>query len=194
VLFILTQRWFGQIPLEKRLRKHFKTILVVLILLVAIASLFIHPFGNVKTVSRSSNRQLLSGTQIDPAVFNIMQRSCQNCHSEETAWPWYSYIAPVSWLVEQDVRDGRSHFNMSRWSEYNRDDRIQILSGIGTRVRNKSMPLPKYLLLHRDAKLNDAEIDLVYQWTRAERKRLKSGAGSTQQSAPRQVKTSLATN
>lgn len=174
MLFILTQRWFGQIPLEKRLRKHFKTILVVLILLVAIASLFIHPFGNVKTVSRSSNRQLLSGAQIDPAVFNIMQRSCQNCHSEETAWPWYSYIAPVSWLVEQDVRDGRSHFNMSRWSEYNRDDRIQILSGIGTRVRNKSMPLPKYLLLHRDAKLNDAEIDLVYQWTRAERKRLKA--------------------
>ncbi len=89
-------------------------------------------------------------------------------------WPWYSYIAPVSWLVEQDVRDGRSHFNMSRWSEYNRDDRIQLLSGIGTRVRNKSMPLPKYLLMHRDAKLNDAEIDLVYQWARAERKRLKA--------------------
>ena len=57
------------------------------------------------------------------------------------------------------------------------DDRIQILSGISTMVRNKSMPLPKYLLLHRDAKLSDADIDLIYQWARSERKRLKAEQG-----------------
>jgi hypothetical protein len=165
------------------LRKYFKIILGALILLVAIASIFIHPFGNPKTVSRTSNRQLLSGAQVDPAVFSILQRSCQNCHSEETAWPWYSYVAPASWMVEKDVRDARSHFNMSRWSEYNLDDRIQIIFAIGTRVRNKSMPLPRYLVLHHDAKLSDAEIDLVYQWARSERKRLKADQGSAQQSA-----------
>ena len=159
------------------MRKHFKATLVALILLIAIASIFIHPFGNVKAISRPSTRQLFSGAQIEPAVFSIMQRSCQNCHSEETVWPWYSYISPVSWLVEKDVRDGRSHFNMSRWNEYNMDDRIQILAGISTMVRNKNMPLPKYLLLHRDAKLSDADIDLVYQWGRAERKRLKAEQG-----------------
>jgi hypothetical protein len=159
------------------LRKRFKAILVTLFLLIAVASIFIHPFGNVKAISRPSSRQLFSGAQTDPAVFSIMRRSCQNCHSEETAWPWYSYVAPVSWLVEEDVRDGRSHFNMSRWGEYNMDDRIQILTGISTMVRNKSMPLPKYLLLHRDAKLSDAEIDLIYQWAHSERKRLKAEQG-----------------
>jgi hypothetical protein len=155
------------------LKKRFKAILTILVLLIAVASVF-HPFGNVKAISRPSDRLLFSGAQIEPPVFRIMQRSCQNCHSEETVWPWYSYAAPVSWLVEKDVRDGRSHFNMSRWGEYNMDDRIQILSGISTMVRNKSMPLPQYLLLHRDAKLSDADIELVYQWAHTERKRLKA--------------------
>lgn len=80
-------------------------------------------------------------------------------------------------MVEKDVHDARSHFNMSRWSEYNMDDRIQIVAGIATMVRNKSMPLPRYLLIHRDARLSDADIDLVYQWARAERKRLKAEQG-----------------
>ena len=80
-------------------------------------------------------------------------------------------------MVEKDVRDARSHFNMSRWSEYNMDDRIQIVAGIATMVRNKNMPLPRYLLMHRDARLSDADIDLVYQWARAERKRLKAEQG-----------------
>jgi hypothetical protein len=159
------------------LRKRFKTIFLVSILLIAVASFAIHPFGNIKTAPRPSNRQLFSGAQIEPPVLSIMQRSCQNCHSVETTWPWYSYVAPVSWLVEKDVRDGRKHFNMSRWSEYTADDRIEILSGIATQVHNKDMPLPQYVLMHRDAKLSDADIDAIYQWARNERKRLKAEQG-----------------
>ncbi len=159
------------------MRKKFKTIVLVLVLLVAVASFAIHPFGKIKAPSALSNQQLLTGAQIDPPVFSILQRSCQNCHSEQTTWPWYSYVAPVSWMVEKDVRDGRSHFNMSRWSEYNTDDRIQILAGIATNVKNKDMPLPQYVLMHRDARLSDGDIDMVYQWARAERKRLKAEQG-----------------
>jgi len=158
------------------LKKYFTIILGSLLLLVVISS-FIHPFGNVKAIPKPSGKPLFSGAQIESPVFDIMRRSCQNCHSEQTLWPWYSYVAPVSWLVEEDVRDGRSHFNMSRWDEYNLDDRIQILFAISNRVRSKSMPLPKYLLLHHDAKLSDADIELVYQWARAERKRLKAEQG-----------------
>jgi hypothetical protein len=159
------------------LRKHFKAILLVSILLIAVASFAVHPFGNLKAAPKPSNRQLFSGAQIETPVLSIMQRSCQNCHSEETTWPWYSYVAPVSWLVEKDVRDGRHHFNMSHWSEYNLDDRIQILSGIATQVHNKEMPLPQYVLMHRDAKLSDSDIDAIYQWARNERKRLKAEQG-----------------
>ena len=59
------------------------------------------------------------------------------------------------------------------------DDRIQIVAGIATMVRNKSMPIPRYLLMHRDARLSDTEIDFVYQWARAERKRLKAEQAQT---------------
>lgn len=82
----------------------------------------------------------------------------------------------MSWLIENDVQGGRTHWNMSKWEQYSIDDREHILSQIGPMVRNKQMPLPQYLFLHPEAKLSDADVDLLYQWSRTERKRLKSSA------------------
>jgi len=75
----------------------------------AVASAFIHPFG-LKT---NSAGPLLSGADVDPAVVRILEKSCQNCYSERTEWPWYSYVAPMSWLIEKDVHEARSHLNLS---------------------------------------------------------------------------------
>ena len=108
-----------------------------------------------------------------------MQRSCQNCHSEQTAWPLYSRVAPISWLIEKDVAEGRSQWNMSKWELYSIDEREDILSRIGSMVRNRKMPLPKYILLHPEAKLSDADVETLYQWSRRERKRLKADVNST---------------
>src|SRR5579862_8383683 len=83
---------------------------------VVLASTLVHPSGPVKAV-RSDN-PLLAGANIDPGVLEVLQRACQNCHSEKTEWPWYSHIAPMSWLVEGDVNQARSHMNLSHWSEY----------------------------------------------------------------------------
>lgn len=118
----------------------------------------------------------MSGAQIDPAVLSVMQKSCMDCHSEQTTWPWYSYVAPMSMLVESDVSEGRGHFDMSRWDEYDQDRREEILGEIASMVRNKKMPLPQYTLMHSDAKLNAAGTDLIYQWAHAERKRMKEQA------------------
>src|SRR6266852_9179455 len=81
-----------------------------------IASLFLHPYGSVKAAE--SIKPLLAGAGVDPIVFAVVERSCQNCHSEKTEWPWYSYVAPVSWLMEKDVHDARSHMNLTLWNEY----------------------------------------------------------------------------
>ena len=81
---------------------------------LAVAAAFIHPLG-LKT---NWARPLFSGADVDPAVARILEKSCQNCHSERTEWPWYSYVAPMSWLIEKDVREARSHLNLSRWDEY----------------------------------------------------------------------------
>jgi cytochrome c len=138
----------------------------------ALPLFFIHPFGRVKAAN--SPRPIFSGAQIEAPVLNVIQRSCQSCHSEQTPWPWYSYIPPASWMVERDVHDGRELFNMSRWDEYSQEKRIQILGEISVTIRNKQMPLPRYTLLHSEAKLSDADISLVDHWSHMERKRLKS--------------------
>lgn len=145
----------------------------ILVLLFLLA--FVHPFGNARVAD--PGRQLMTSAQIGTPVLDVLQRSCQNCHSERTTWPAYSHMAPVSWLIEKDVQDGRSHWNMSKWDQYSLEDREHILSEIGPMVRNKQMPLPKYLFLHPEAKLSAADAELLYQWSRQERKRLKSDTG-----------------
>ena len=133
---------------------------------------FVHPFGNARVADPTRN--LMSSAEIGAPVLDALQRSCQDCHSERTSWPAYSHIAPISWLLEKDVQDGRSHWNMSKWDQYSIEHREHVLSEIGPVVRNRKMPLPKYVFLHPEAKLSDAELELVYQWSKQEKQRLKS--------------------
>ena len=100
---------------------------------LGLASLLIHPFGAVK--ARASVDPLLAGADVDPAIVQIIERSCQNCHSEKTQWPWYSYVPPASWLVESDVHDARRHMNLSRWGEYSLEKKRELLTELAAAVR-----------------------------------------------------------
>jgi hypothetical protein len=152
-------------------QKHLLAIVFGLVCATGLASMA-HPFGRVK--GRPSPAPLLAGAAAESQVMGIVSRSCQNCHSEKTEWPLYSYIAPMSWMIEKDVHDARSHMNLSRWRDYDPDQRQQILSEIGSLVRNHGMPPQRYLMLHPEARLSGLEVDRLYQWTRSERKRLKA--------------------
>ena len=79
-------------------------------------------------------------------------RACRDCHSNETVWPWYSYVAPVSWLVSSDVNEGREHLNVSDWDrpDQHGDEAAEM-------VREGDMPLWFYLPLHARARLSPAE-------------------------------------
>jgi cytochrome c len=134
------------------------------------ACALIHPFGRVKT--QSSPAPLFANTDALDPVVRIVNRSCRNCHSEQTHWPWYSYIAPMSWMIEKDVHDARLHMNLSRWQEYPADKQVEILARLGSEVRNHRMPLPRYQSLHPEAALSDADIRQLYDWTRKQRRRL----------------------
>jgi cytochrome c len=131
---------------------------------------FVHPFGRVR--SANSAGPLLAGASVPAPVMGIFLRSCQNCHSEKTAWPVYSYVAPMSWMIERDVSEARAHMNLSRWAEYDSERRREILTEMGSLVRNYQMPPGRYLLLHPDARLSDADVKLLYEWARSERKRV----------------------
>jgi hypothetical protein len=110
---------------------------------------------------------------LDPRIRELLERSCKNCHSEKTEWPWYSYVAPMSWMIESDVSRGRSHMNLTRWNEYSLEERGNLLSQISVMVRNRAMPLPKYLMLHPEARISDQEIAQLNEWARTERSRMK---------------------
>ena len=87
-----------------------------------------------------------------PEVRDLAQRACFDCHSNETKWPWYSHVAPVSWLVQRDVEKGRHEMNFSEW------DRPQDEAHEAAEmVREGKMPLSYYLPTHPDAKLTPAE-------------------------------------
>lgn len=146
--------------------------------LLGFASSFVHPFGDVK--GQHSPAPLFAGAETNPAVTRMVERSCQNCHSERTEWPWYSYVAPFSYLIEKDVAHGRSHMNLSRWSTYTEDEQTELLTRLRVEVRNHRMPLPQYLVLHPGAKLSDSEAAQLYEWVRSERGRVRKNARSKQ--------------
>lgn len=108
-------------------------------------------------------------------VRTIITRACYDCHSNETKWPWYSNVAPVSWLVAADVVDGRKHLNFSEWGTLKPGRVIKKLSEIEGEVTDNSMPLPKYLKLHPEAVLTDADKDVLTKWAIEEGRRLGGG-------------------
>jgi hypothetical protein len=109
------------------------------------------------------SRTLGARVAVPPAAAAVLNRACRDCHSHETRWPWYSNVAPVSWLVIDDVNHGRSHFNYSDWAKYDADEATRLLKKACELARSGEMPLPVYLPMHSDARLSQADIDAICQ-------------------------------
>jgi Haem-binding domain len=146
--------------------------------IVAVGGSLIHPFGPLSGAEKSQT--IINEAQIDSETLALVQRACQNCHSQQTVWPWYSHIAPASWMLARDVQQARSHMNLSQWQDYSLDDRLRLLSEIGSAVRNGEMPVQRYLWLHPEARLTDVERQQIYRWTKRERSRLTESSVSRQ--------------
>jgi hypothetical protein len=100
-----------------------------------------------------------------PEVMTILQKSCFDCHSNETKWPFYSFNAPFSWLVSRDVIEGRKHLNFSEWGKMPVDKQERKKKHIQDEVDEGGMPLPVYLLMHSDAKLTESDKQIIKNWT-----------------------------
>ena len=95
----------------------------------------------------------------------VLKKSCYDCHSNETVWPWYSYVAPVSWLVADDVHEGRKHLNFSNWQNIEVRKVSKAKQEIWEMVSEGEMPLSKYVLLHPEAKLSEKDKQIIKDWT-----------------------------
>ena len=100
-------------------------------------------------------------------VSEILKRSCYDCHSNESEWPWYSRVAPASWLVVSDVNEAREHMNFSEWNKYSQEKKEEKIEEIWEEVESGEMPLWFYVPLHPEAKLSAADKELIHKWTAA---------------------------
>jgi hypothetical protein len=111
--------------------------------------------------STDPTRSIWWNQRVDPRVGDILRRSCANCDSDETEWPWYSKISPVSWWVARHVENGREKLNLSDWSTASQDEIEEIYDS----VAKKKMPLASFCLMHPEARLSKADQDLLLAWT-----------------------------
>lgn len=141
----------------KRLLKRVLTGLAILVMLAFIAIQFV-------PVERT-NPPATAPLKDPPQVLAVLRQSCYDCHSNETRWPWYSQIAPVSWLVAKDAREGRERLNFSHWENYSAEELSALTAEIAEQTQKGGMPLPIYLLMHPQAKLKPEDLSIIKEWT-----------------------------
>ena len=101
------------------------------------------------------------------AIASILKRSCYDCHSNETEWPWYSRVAPVAFLIARDVHEGRRHLNFSTWTQYSQARQAKAVKEIGEQVAKGEMPMGIYLPMHPHARLSDADKAAIDAWVKS---------------------------
>lgn len=117
---------------------------------------------------KRDNPPVTSEVDAPPDVKAILERSCYDCHSNRTRWPWYSRVAPVSWLVAWDVRRGRDELNFTEWPAFDFEEQEDHLDRAAKMVDRQKMPLPIYVLMHGDARLSVEQRRRLVNWARGE--------------------------
>lgn len=102
----------------------------------------------------------------NPQVRQVLVNSCYDCHSNETKWPWYSYVAPTSWLVASDVEEGRDHLNFSNWELLSKEKRNVARDEIVEHIDKGEMPPEMYLFMHPEATPSEADKQVIRNWAK----------------------------
>ena len=117
----------------------------------------------------------LTATKAPADVAAMFRAACYDCHSNQTRWPWYSYVAPMSWQIAQDVNHGRKHVNLSEWPANPDVDRKKI-EDMSDEIDDGDMPLGKYTMIHKDARLTSDQRSQLIKWLDAQAAALKAQA------------------
>lgn len=144
------------------MRSWVKKALYVIVLVLLVAQLF-PPSRTNPPVDPS--RTIHTVFTIEPPVASALTRACNDCHSNQTVWPWYSKVAPASWLVVSDVKRGRAALNFSDWKSLSSEKQHELPSEICKEVMDRDMPTEEYLLMHPQARLTRTEINSICKWT-----------------------------
>ncbi len=146
--------------------------------LCVIVALFLFVMFGLPLPATAPQRPLLAGAEVPPQVRSVLERSCQDCHSYNTTWPWYARIAPLRWYVTRDVDKARRALNLSEWETYSSAEKHRLLTRMADLSRLHQMPPPAYIFGHREVVEHHAERVALEEWAKQEAGRLAGGAGS----------------
>jgi hypothetical protein len=138
--------------------------IIWIVLIAAVVLIQVIPSGRPE-VNLVNPDDLMVNNQLPDSVQQLLKNACYDCHSHESKYPWYAYVAPVSWLVVRDISTGREHLNFSAWESYSKMDKAKLLGEIGEEVEEGNMPMPIYILMHPEAKLTMKQRELLVNWT-----------------------------
>lgn len=149
-----------------------KTIKIAAIVIV-ISLVVIQFFQIDKSSSAVVQAETLeAAVSVPPDIKLILGRSCNDCHSNTTVYPWYSNIQPAGWFLKSHIDDGKRHLNFSVFNTYAEKKKAHKLEEICEMVESKQMPLPSYLWIHRDAVLKDPEARALCDWANQEKAKI----------------------
>jgi hypothetical protein len=141
----------------------FKRIVLALIVFLAVSQIIRPSRANPPI---DPKREIHAVLPVDSPVASIFARSCNDCHSNRTVWPWYSQVAPISWLVAYDVRQGRQKMNFSEWDARGNEATQELVKEICTDVTEGEMPGRGYSLLHPEARISRSDVQIVCGWSK----------------------------
>lgn len=153
----------------KTLIKIVKIVAVCLVLGLIVIQFFGIDKTNVAIVQADT---LESAVSVPDNVAAILNRSCSDCHSNNTVYPWYASVQPFGWFLQNHINDARKELNFSQFNTYVARRKGKKLEEVCEQVQKKEMPLPSYLWIHRDAVLSDAEIKTLCDWANTEKAKI----------------------
>lgn len=152
------------------MKRKTKILIGVLIFLIIIQ--FIRPSRN--NGNPFGRNDFTHEIETPDTIMHILKVSCFACHSNHTNYPWYAEINPIGWWLNHHVNEGKKEFNFSEFVTYSPKKKDKKLDEIAELVREHEMPLSSYTLIHKDAKLNESQIDTLIKWAEKARKEIRT--------------------
>lgn len=146
-----------------------KIFIVVICVLVGIQL-----FPSEKNSGNASTPQDITHVvNVPENVMTILKTSCYDCHSNHTEYPWYNKVNPIGWWLGSHVEEGKEHLNFSEFAKYNVKKQDHKLEEVEETIKEHEMPLSSYTLIHQKAKLSQEQIQILSEWVKQERSKLK---------------------
>ncbi len=147
-------------------------IILLIIFTAFVVIQFIRPPKNVS--DGNSPNDISTKFRVPKDIQTELHNSCYDCHSNNTRYPWYAEVQPVGWLLDEDIREGRSKMNFSEFGAYRLRKQYIKLEQIADQVSEEEMPLPNYTIMHTDAKLSPERRARLVDWANAMRDSMKA--------------------